>query len=39
MSDPNAALKLYRKTFEDAEALFDSGDVAGCISAAKRNIT
>jgi len=39
MSDPYAALKLYRKTFEDAEALFDSGDIAGCISAAKINLT
>jgi len=39
MSDPYAAARLFRKRFEDAEALFDSGDVAGCISAAKRNIT
>ncbi|KAI4909460.1 hypothetical protein J4E90_008157 [Alternaria incomplexa] len=39
MSDPYAALRRYREQFEDAEALFDSGDVAGCISAAKRNIT
>ncbi|KAI4620138.1 hypothetical protein J4E83_005379 [Alternaria metachromatica] len=39
MCDPYAAAKLYRKTFEDAEALFDSGDIAGCISAAKHNLT
>ncbi|OAG22546.1 hypothetical protein CC77DRAFT_1018573 [Alternaria alternata] len=39
MSDPYAASRLYRKNFEDAEALFDSGDVAGCISAAQYNLT
>ncbi|KAI4925603.1 hypothetical protein J4E85_007482 [Alternaria conjuncta] len=39
ISDPCAALRLYRKKFEDAEALFDSGDIAGCILAAQRNIT
>ncbi|KAI4660976.1 uncharacterized protein J4E79_005544 [Alternaria viburni] len=39
MSDPCAALKLFRKRFEDAEALFDSGDIAGCILAAQYNIT
>ncbi|KAI4656758.1 uncharacterized protein J4E78_006649 [Alternaria triticimaculans] len=33
------AARLFRKRFEDAEALFDSGDIAGCILAAQRNIT
>jgi len=39
ISDPYAAARLFRKRFEDAEALFDSGDIAGCILAAQRNIT
>ncbi|KAI4642895.1 hypothetical protein J4E93_006964 [Alternaria ventricosa] len=38
MSPPSAAARLFKKKFDDVQALFDSGDIAGCISAAKENV-